>query len=312
VSEPSIIVPRRRVLDPAARRQRAEASKARQRTRRRLFNHFLDNGFADDDELAFFLDEFLGLNYPRVAACPHHVAPFQILSDLYFDRMRAMLIFASRASGKTLTFAVMNLLDGSFRPEGIDITNAAASRDQAVKCYRYFLGFHKDPLLASLLAKEPTQSYSEYKTGSTVEVVTGSIKGLNCVTGDTKIDCPRDLRQYPEGIPIQELVGKTFVTYAWDEPRKTFVLARAHHVRKTLQHAPLLEITYKWGCRPVKYGRIRVTSEHPFKLLDGRWVLAGHLAVGDRLRAIHRVWRTIKRTGRTYASIGTRKSDYRD
>ena len=90
-----------------------------------------------------------------------------------------MLIYASRASGKTLTFAVMNLLDGCFRPEAIDITNAAATRDQAVKCYRYFTGFHKDPLLASLLVKDPTQSYSEYKTGSTVEVVTGSIKGLN-------------------------------------------------------------------------------------------------------------------------------------
>jgi hypothetical protein len=157
VSEPSIVVPRRRVLDPAARRQRAQDSKARQRTRRRLFAYFVDNGFADDDELAFFLDEFLGLAYPRVAACPNHVAPFQILADLYFDRVRAMLIFASCASGKTLTFAVMNLLDGSFRLEGIDITNAAASRDQAVKCYRYFLGFHKDPLIGGLLAHAPPQ-----------------------------------------------------------------------------------------------------------------------------------------------------------
>jgi hypothetical protein len=179
VDAPELLVPRRRVNDPAERRRRAADSKAKQRTRRRLFQYFLDNGFADDDELAFFLDEFLQLQYPREASCPHHIPPFQILSDLYFDRVRAMLIYASRASGKTLTFAVMNLLDGSFRPEAIDITNAAATRDQAVKCYRYFTGFHKDPLLAGLLAKDPTQSYSEYKTGSTVEVVTGSIKGLN-------------------------------------------------------------------------------------------------------------------------------------
>jgi hypothetical protein len=102
VSEPTIITPRR-VIDSAARRQRAEASKARQRTRRRLFHHFLDNGFAAADELAFFLDEFLHLNYPREAACPNHVSPFQILADLSFDRVRAMLVYASRASGKPLT-----------------------------------------------------------------------------------------------------------------------------------------------------------------------------------------------------------------
>jgi hypothetical protein len=155
VDAPQILVPRRRVIDPAERRRRAADSKAKQRTRRRLFQYFLENGFADDDELAFFLDEFLQLRYAREASCPNHVPPFQIISDLYFDRVRAMLVYASRASGKTLTFAVMNLLDGSFRPEAIDITNAAATRDQAVKCYRYFTGFHKDPLLANLLAREP-------------------------------------------------------------------------------------------------------------------------------------------------------------
>jgi hypothetical protein len=37
----------------------------------------------------------------------------------------------------------MNLLDGNFRPEAIDITNAAASRDQAVTCDRSFTGFLK-------------------------------------------------------------------------------------------------------------------------------------------------------------------------
>jgi hypothetical protein len=37
----------------------------------------------------------------------------------------------------------MNLLDGNLRPEAIDITNAAASRDQAVTCDRSSTGFIK-------------------------------------------------------------------------------------------------------------------------------------------------------------------------
>src|SRR5262249_28640080 len=36
-----------------------------------------------------------------------------------------------------------------------------------------------------------------------------------CLTGDTLIDCPRDLSKYPDGIPIKNLVGKQFYTYAW-------------------------------------------------------------------------------------------------
>lgn len=149
MSESRIITPSRRVAQgPGQRRQCVDDSKIKQRQRRRLFQYFLENGFQDDDELAFFLDEFLGLTYAREAACPHHVPPFQILSDLYFDRVRAMLVYASRASGKTLNFAVQNLLDGAFRPEAIDITNAAATKDQAVKCYRYFTGMHKDLGLA--------------------------------------------------------------------------------------------------------------------------------------------------------------------
>jgi hypothetical protein len=110
VDAPEILLPRHRIIDPTARRRRVPDSKSRQRTRRRLFQYFLDNGFAADDELAFFLDEYLHLQYPCQASCPQ-----------------------SRASGKTLTFAVMNLLDGCFRSEAIDITNAAATRDQAVK-----------------------------------------------------------------------------------------------------------------------------------------------------------------------------------
>jgi hypothetical protein len=162
VSESPIITPSRRIAQgPGQRRQRVDDSQAKARQRRRLFQYFLENGFQDDDELAFFLDEFLGLTYARTAACPHHVPPFQILADLYFDRVRAMLVYASRASGKTLTFAVQNLLDGAFRPEAIDITNAAATKDQAVNCSRSCLGRRLSPRRSSRLSRDLRPSFSE-------------------------------------------------------------------------------------------------------------------------------------------------------
>jgi hypothetical protein len=64
VSESRIITPSRRIAQgPGQRRKRVDDSKVRARQRRRLFQYFLENGFADDDELAFFLDEYLGLVY---------------------------------------------------------------------------------------------------------------------------------------------------------------------------------------------------------------------------------------------------------
>jgi Intein splicing domain/HNH endonuclease len=265
VDAPPIVAPRRRVLDPAERRRQAADSKARQRTRRRLFGYFLENGFADDDELAFFLDEFLGLQYPRQASCPHHVAPFQILSDLYLVRVRAMLIYASRASGKTLTF---------------DINTAAATRDQAVKYYHYLTAFHKAPLLAGLLAKEPTQSCAEYKTGSTVEIVTG------CVAGDTVIDLP-GRKEF-----IRDLVGRAdFLAYAFDTDRLQFTLAPVTRVWRTATRAAVVKVTVD------RSGPIVCTPDHRFLVWgDGRrghqrsthWVAAADLRPGDALVPLHR------------------------
>jgi hypothetical protein len=56
-----------------------------------------------DDELHALILELTGYNIPRVAVCHDHCSPFDPISDAYFNRENAILVMASRESGKCLT-----------------------------------------------------------------------------------------------------------------------------------------------------------------------------------------------------------------
>jgi intein/homing endonuclease len=56
-----------------------------------------------DDELHAWILRETGFNIPRVSVCDDHCAPFDPIADAYFNRQSALLIMASRESGKCLT-----------------------------------------------------------------------------------------------------------------------------------------------------------------------------------------------------------------
>ena len=51
--------------------------------------------------------------------------------------------------------------------------------EQASKVYKYFIRIHKHPSIGGLNKKPPTRTETLYKNGSNLQVVTGSVKGLN-------------------------------------------------------------------------------------------------------------------------------------
>jgi len=161
-----------------ARHDSLIVSKQRERARRLLLQHWLAHGFESEDELYDYIWEFLGVRIPRQAMCSSHVAPFQIVTDLYFDRVRSGVILASRSSGKTLNSAILNHLDMLFKGRPIEIGTAGATIDQANKGYRYFKDTFRDPVLRPLLTTS-TLRRSETVNGSLLEIVVGTVKGLN-------------------------------------------------------------------------------------------------------------------------------------
>jgi len=144
-----------------------------------LLDDFKEEGLRHPDILHFYIREFLKFYIPRKSICKKHVSPFKFICDMFFEETRNTIAFANRTGGKTINVAILNQLDMLFKP-GCEIASAGAIKEQASKCYKYFVQFHnRNKLLQSELLKDPTQKASIYNNDSMLEVITGSMKGLN-------------------------------------------------------------------------------------------------------------------------------------
>lgn len=138
------------------------------------------------------LDEFIRLAYgcalPKKVITPGHKAPFQFVSDLFYERVKNALAFANRNGGKTWDVAILNHLDMVLKGE-CEVASAGATLDQANKCYRYFQEFsakqwfrnfcdHFQEQTGRQFVKKNIQSKTEFGNGSIQEIITGSEKGL--------------------------------------------------------------------------------------------------------------------------------------
>lgn len=155
-----------------------DTEKQREVIRVSLFLDFLKRGPRTDDELHFFVKEFLHLNIPRTSVCNNHDNHFEFLADLFFERKLFVFVYGSRASGKTNTVAVLNKLDVLFK--GVEVTSAGAVLKQAEKCYEYFHGFFADPIIQKHVPVfKANQSETRLFNGGVLKVITGTVTGLS-------------------------------------------------------------------------------------------------------------------------------------
>ena len=148
----------------------------------------MKNAPRNDDELDEFIRLAYGLQFPKKVITPGHKPAFFFIADLFFERVKNALGFASRNGGKTFSVALLNHLDMLFKP-GCEIASAGAVKDQADKCYRYFQGFNNLPWFKRLheqfllVTGEPLlvnsiRSHTEFGNGARLEIITGSEKGF--------------------------------------------------------------------------------------------------------------------------------------
>src|SRR4030042_1937957 len=144
-----------------------------------ILDNFLKDNIRHPDTLHFYIRAYLGYYIPRKRFCRKHVSPFAFVCDMFFENVRNSIAFASRTGGKTLNISILNHLDMAFKPQ-CEITSAGSTITQAGKMYQYFTQFHsQNHYLNDLLFKDPTKSKSVYKNGSSIEIITGSMNGLN-------------------------------------------------------------------------------------------------------------------------------------
>lgn len=247
--------------------------------RETVFKHFIKKGFQTPDQLHFYIKEYLGFDIPRKSVCPDHCAPFNFVCDVYFERVRAALLMASRTSGKTRILSILNHLDTQFTDEN-EVAQAGATLDQIEKVYRYFTEYYKDPLLKPYLGKA-IQSYIELSNGSFIENVTANVSGVNCLSGDTLIDCPRNMRKYPKGIPIKDLLGRDDVwVYCYDGEK---IVVRK--VKRVWCSGKEVEV---WKLRLDNGDSLKATPEHLVMLRNGEYKELRDLKSGDNLMPFYR------------------------
>lgn len=150
---------------------------ARSSLRKQLFHGYLHNrGPQDEDELYAFIYHILGMKVPRDVFTPGHTSPFQMIKELYFEEVTRAVVMANRGGMKTMGVSILNYLDMQFK--GIEVGLIAATRDQADKGYKYLTSFFKVPEINPMV-KTSIKSHSELYTGGSVQIHTGTIKGMN-------------------------------------------------------------------------------------------------------------------------------------
>lgn len=140
-----------------------------------------------DDELHAYIIEKTGFNIPRVAVCPDHQAPFDFITDGYFERESALFQVGSREMGKTLGVSILHFINSETKPRCESITFGAIEA-QAKRAYTHVKSFIfveeelPDGSIRRELRpgiKETLRSETGWETGSKVEIIVGSKSGVN-------------------------------------------------------------------------------------------------------------------------------------
>lgn len=136
-----------------------------------------------DDELHQWILLTFGVDVPRVSVCEGHRAPFEFLADLFFERVTAAVAVANRGGSKTFISALLHHLNSKFK-RMCESASVGAVETQALRAYENLKFLLKreanvqvpedNPDVASSIQRE-----TRYKNDSRVEVLVGTINGVN-------------------------------------------------------------------------------------------------------------------------------------
>lgn len=135
-----------------------------------------------DDDLHAWVKAILGVDIPRVATCPGHVAPFTAFADAYFARSPVAVWKASRGfGGKTFLLALLALTEQITL--GASVSLLGGSGEQSQRVHSYLAGtdpnslgkFWNAPLAPRfLLATDPTKREVRTINGGQVRALMAS------------------------------------------------------------------------------------------------------------------------------------------
>ncbi|MGN6505594.1 MAG: hypothetical protein ACTHM6_08530 [Tepidisphaeraceae bacterium] len=90
------------------------------------------------DELHAWILRYTGLRIPRQPICAHHQAPFDYVTQAYFEPAKDQIVWAPRGGGKTSLAAVVTLLDLLHKPN-CSVRILGGSLEQSLRMWDYLL-----------------------------------------------------------------------------------------------------------------------------------------------------------------------------
>jgi Intein splicing domain len=160
-----------------------------------------------------------------------------------------------------------------------DIKQASANREESL--FNNILDKRIDLLLANyqrVTANPRSMGYLRFLMRHYAKSPT---PWRDCFHPDTPVDCPRDHRKYPDGIPISN-IKKDDLVWSFNEDLHVFELKRviwSNIVRKNVQLSLLVLDNGK---------KIKCTPDHKFMCRDGTWKELQDLKTGDSLMPLYR------------------------
>jgi hypothetical protein len=148
------------------------------RAQEELERKLAEFGPQNDDELHSWIKAELGIDIPRKAVCEHHDPPFIFISDLFFERVDAVLAMANRGGGKTMLVAILHWINSLFKP-GCESCTFGATEAQSLRCYAYIKGWifkdgeKREEVVSSLMRE------TLFGNASKVEVLPGTPQAVN-------------------------------------------------------------------------------------------------------------------------------------
>lgn len=147
----------------------------------KIFKWYKAEGIKNEMSLHAYIRIFCGFDIPRTVVCKDvkHSAPFEFVSDFFFEKIRNVIAFANRTGGKTQNVALLNHLNMLFKA-GCEVITAAAVLSQTSRCAKYMKKIHMtNNLIFDELDGKITEKLIKFKNESQTEIITGSIHGLN-------------------------------------------------------------------------------------------------------------------------------------
>ena len=155
----------------------AKVPEDRLRHRKKIFDYYMSiGGPKTEDDLKFIIKEFFGFVLPEKVFTEGHTSPFQMVSELFFEKITSAIALANRTGGKTRDVSLLNFLDMAFK--GVEVGLAAATLDQSNKGYRYLCEYLDIEEVYPMVIRS-IKSFTELENGGCIEIHTGTVKGFN-------------------------------------------------------------------------------------------------------------------------------------